>query len=119
MRRDVGDHLVDGVAGLDHEHHAAGLFQDLRQFLDGVRAHHVGAGGFVRDEIVNLRDGAIEDGHAIAVVVHIQDEVLAHYREADEADIAGLHECYCNEALRYSWCSACMGSMRVACLAGT
>ena len=98
MRRQVGDHLVDGVAGLDHQHHAARLLQDLRQLLDGVRAHHLGAGGFVRDEIVDLRNGAIEDGHAISVVVHIQDQVLAHYREADQADVTGfgLHECYCS-----------------------
>ena len=94
MRRQMRDHLVDRVAGLDHQHHAARLLQHLHQFLDRVRAHHLRAGGFVGDEVIHLRDGAIKNGYAIAVVVHVQNEVLAHYRETDEADITSfrLHD---------------------------
>jgi hypothetical protein len=83
----VVDHLVDGVAGLDHEHDAAGALEQGRQLLDGVRADDLGALGFVGEEVVDLGDGAVEDGHFEAVVVHVEDEVLSHDGKADEADI--------------------------------
>ena len=96
-----------------------GFFKHLRQLLDRVRAHHLRAVGFVRDEIVDLRDGAIEDGHAVAVVVHIQDQVLAHYREADQSDVASfrLHECYCNQKTGVSIGLAATGPAQATYLA--
>ena len=81
------DHLVDGVAGLDHQHDAARLFSSPTNSCDGVSADDVGALGFVGEEVVHLGDGAVEDGHLVAVVVHVEDEVLAHHGQADQADV--------------------------------
>ena len=35
-------------------------------------------------------DGAVEGGHGEAVVVHVQDEVLAHDGQTDECDVCRL-----------------------------
>jgi hypothetical protein len=83
----VVDHLVDGVAGLDHEHDAAGALEQAGELLDGVRADDLGSLGFVGDEVVDLGDGAVEDGDLESVVVHVEDKVLSHDGKADEADI--------------------------------
>ncbi len=82
------DHLVDRVAGLDHQHDAARRLERLNQLLDGMRADDLRALGFVLEELVDLGDGSIEDGHAVAVVVHVQDQILAHDSEADQSDVA-------------------------------
>ena len=87
MRHDLVDHLVDGVARLHHQHHAPWPLQRLNQFFDGVRADDLRALGFVLDEVVNLGNGSIEHGHAEAVVVHVQNQILAHHREADQSDV--------------------------------
>ena len=87
MGTDVVDDLVDGLAGLDHEHDAARALEQAGELLDGMRADDLGALGFVGEEVVHLGDGAVEDGDLEAVVVHVEDEVLAHDGQADEADI--------------------------------
>ena len=87
MRQDVVDHLVDGVAGLDHEHDAARALEQAGELFDRVRADDLRALGFVGDEVVDLGDGAVEDGDLESVVVHVEDEVLSHDGKADQADI--------------------------------
>jgi hypothetical protein len=81
------DHLIDGVAGFHHQHHAAWAFQQADQLLDRVSADDVGAFGFVGEEIVDFGNGAVEDGHFEAVVIHVENEVLTHHGKADQADV--------------------------------
>ena len=81
------DHLVDCVAGLDHEHDAARALEQGGEFLDGVGADDLGSLGFVGDEVVDLGHGAVEDGDLESVVVHIEDKILSHDGKANEADI--------------------------------
>jgi hypothetical protein len=52
-----------------------------------VRADDLGALGLVGEEVVDLGNGAVEDGDFEAVVVHVEDEVLSHDGKADQADI--------------------------------
>ncbi len=85
--QDVVDHLVDGVAGLDHEHDAAGRLSRLASSSMECAPTTCGALGFVGDEVVDLGDGAVEDGDLESVVVHVEDEVLSHDGKADQADI--------------------------------
>ena len=82
------DHVVDGVAGLDHEHHAPGRFERGNQFVDGMGADNRRALGFVIEELVHFGNGSIEDGHAVAVVIHVEDQILAHDSEANQPDVA-------------------------------
>src|SRR5262249_30963815 len=37
----------------------------------------------------DLRSGAVEDGDGEAFALHVEDKVLAHHGEADEADVCG------------------------------
>src|SRR5262245_8017834 len=81
------DHMIHGIARLDHQHYAAGPLQRFDQFLYRMRAYYMRSGGFVLNEFVYLRNGAVEDGHAIAVVIHIQDQILSHHGQADQTNV--------------------------------
>ncbi len=87
-REEVLDEFVDGLAGLDHEHDAAGLLEQGGHFLEGVRADDLGAFGLVGEEIVHLGDGAVEGDHGEAVVVHVQNQVLAHDGQPNHGNIS-------------------------------
>ena len=49
----------------------------------------VALGGVVQ-KLVDLRDGPVEGDHCVAVVVHIQDQVLAHDCQTDQCDVCRL-----------------------------
>ena len=87
VRQDGVDHLVDGVAGFDHQHDAARGLEQPAEFFDGMRADDIGAFRFIVEEVVDFGDGPVEDGHVVAVVIHIEDQILAHDGEADQSDI--------------------------------
>ncbi len=76
------------VAGFDHEHDAARALEEGDELFQRMSADDLGAFGLVGEEVVNFGDGAVEDGDFEAVVVHVEDEVLSHDGEADEADVA-------------------------------
>ena len=84
------DEFVDRRARLDQQHDPARLFEEAHQFLEAVRADDAGPFGFVGQELVDLADRAVVDGDDIAVVVHVQDDVLAHDGQSDKSDICGL-----------------------------
>ena len=88
VRQDLLDEVVDGLAGLDQQHHAARLLEAPHQLLDRLRADDLGALGLVGKEVVDLGDSAVERGHGEAVVVHVEDEVLAHHGQADEPNVS-------------------------------
>ena len=88
VREEVLDELVHRLAGLDHEHDAAGLLEQADHFLDGVGADDVGALGFLVEEVVHLRDGAVESGHGEPVVVHVQNQVLAHNGQPNYSNVS-------------------------------
>ena len=60
--------------------------------LDRVGADDVCPLGLVVEEIVHLGDGAVVGHDRVAVVVHVEDQVLAHDGQADECDVSlGFH----------------------------
>ena len=88
MRHYGVDHVVDGVAGLDHQHHPAGLLERADELFDGVCADDLRALRFVVNEVVYFRNCSVEDSDFVAMVVHIQNQVLSHDRKADQSDVA-------------------------------
>ena len=88
MREDVVDELVHRLAGLDHEHDAAGPLEQADHFLDGMRADDLGALGFLVEEVVHLGHGAVESGHRETVVVHVQNQILAHNGQPNYSNIS-------------------------------
>src|ERR1019366_8367303 len=93
---DVVDEFVHRLARLHHEHDAAGLLQQADHFLDGVGADDIGALGFFVEEVVHLGDGAVVSGHSEPVVVHVQDQILAHNGQPNYSNISfRFHVLYC------------------------
>ena len=84
------DEFVHGGAGLDEHHHAARFFQQRNHFRERMRADDFGALGFVGEEMVHLLDRAVERDDGEAVVVHVENEVLAHDGQTDECDVSLL-----------------------------
>ena len=88
VRDDLVNEFVHGLAGLDHEHDAAGLLEQGDHLLDGVGADDIGALGFFVEEVVHLRDGAVVSGHGEPVVVHVQNQILAHHGQPNYSNIS-------------------------------
>ncbi|MDP8985193.1 MAG: hypothetical protein M3N97_09130 [Pseudomonadota bacterium] len=42
------------------------------------------------EEGVNFRDRPVEHRDLVAVIVHVEHEVLAHHRQANQTDVAGV-----------------------------
>jgi hypothetical protein len=68
---ELGNKVVDGLAGLDEENDAAGALQVLAELLDGAGANNVGALGLVLEEVVDLGGGTLSS----AFVSHSQATV--------------------------------------------
>ena len=83
--------LVDHGAGFDHDHDPAGGFQVCAHFLDGMSANDRLAGAAAVNKLVDPARRAVVHRHREAMACHIQDEVLAHDREANQADICFCH----------------------------
>ncbi len=116
QRGDLLDHLIDGRAGLDHDHDLARPLQRGDQLLDGVAADDLFALGPAGEELVDPSAGAVEHGHGVAVALHVQDEVFAHDGQADQADVRGRF-CHPRSPLPVSRpppvCRACRTCLKV------
>src|SRR5437773_273415 len=55
-----------------------------------MRASDLRTFRFILEEIVDLRNRAVEHGHLIAVVVHVQDQVLTHNGQSNQCDVTAL-----------------------------
>lgn len=47
----------------------------------------VGTDSFPGEEVVNLARGAVVDGDNDTMIIHIEDEIPAHYRQADDSNV--------------------------------
>ena len=65
-----------------------GRLEQADHFLEGMRAEDVGAFGFVGEEVVHLGDGAVEGDHGEAVVVHVQNQILAHDGQTNHSNVS-------------------------------
>ena len=88
VRDDLLNEFVHCLAGLHHEHDAAGLLEQSDHLLNGVRANDIGALGLLIEEVVHLGDGAVVSGHSEPVVVHVQNQILAHNGQPDYSNIS-------------------------------
>ena len=72
---------------LDHDHDLPRPLQRADQLLDRWRADDLLPLGPALDERVDLRGRPVEDGDGEPVALHVQHQVLAHHRQADQADV--------------------------------
>jgi len=52
-----------------------------------MSALYLGAFRLMRDKLIHLRNGPIENAHFVPVIVHVKDQILAHHRQADQPDV--------------------------------
>lgn len=71
----------------DQHHHAPRLLQLAHHLLQRVGAYDFGVLRFVVQKVVHLLGGSIVGADHEAVVVHVQNQVLAHHGETDQRDI--------------------------------
>ena len=86
------DHHVHRLAGLDHDHDAAGRLELGHEFLRSVGAEDGLALGAAREEVVHLGGGAVVDAHRVPVIGHVEHEVFTHHGEADQSDVCLRHK---------------------------
>lgn len=82
-----GAYKRESTRTFDEEHDTPGLLELADELLEAERPDDLGALGLVLEERLDLVGGAIVGAHDEAVVVHVQDEILAHHRQPDQADI--------------------------------
>src|SRR4030088_1940215 len=81
------DDLIDRRTGLDHDHGFARPRGRPNEFFHRLRGDNVFSFRFGGGEFLRHFGGAVEDGDRESFGFHVEDEVLAHDSEADEANI--------------------------------
>ncbi len=90
------EQLVDGLAGL-HEHDDLARPRERGdERFERHGADELLAGTATREELRDLGARAVVHAHAKAFALHVQGQVLAHYGEADQTDVALrlVHRCF-------------------------
>ena len=86
------DEGVDGAPGLHHQHHLArGLPAAATSSVQRSRRHDLGPVALAAGERLGDRRRAVVDGDSVAMVGHVEDQVLAHHGQPDEPEVGGLH----------------------------
>ena len=75
------------MSRLYHQEHPAGSLEGCHEILKRVGSVEVFAGAASCDEFVDFLYGTVVHAHAEAFAFHVEDEVLAHDCQADEADV--------------------------------
>jgi hypothetical protein len=91
QRREALDELIHDRTGLDHQHHLARPLEALDQFLHAVAADDGPALRRTLDECIHPAGGAVVDRYPITVIGHVQDQILTHHCEPDQADVRLCH----------------------------
>lgn len=93
MRDQLIDEGIDRGAGLDEKHDTTRTLERGDKLGNGPGGDDVCSLCGGGHEVICLFRGAVVDGDDIAVVVHVEDDVLAHDGQADEADISDCGHC--------------------------
>src|ERR1039457_2690727 len=88
MREELLDEFIHRLAGLDEHHHAARGLEVGNHFRDGMRAENFRPLRLVCEKMIHLFRGAVVSDDGKTVVVHVENEILAHDGQTDECDVA-------------------------------
>ena len=81
------DHRIGGIAGLDHDQHAAGHRQGSHELLEGLRGDECALVAVLGHEGVRLGATAVVQGHGVPVPGEVPGQVGAHHGESGDADL--------------------------------
>src|ERR1043165_7593883 len=87
QRGDFSNDLVYRLPSLDHDLRLAGLLQGADEFFYRAGRPDIFSPGPSRGEFVSDFGGAIENGDGKTLRFHVENEVLAHHRQTDQANI--------------------------------
>ena len=82
------DEFVYRFARFYHEHDAPRFLEHRDHLFDGVRSQHLGVLGLFIEKIIHLRNRPVEGDHREPVVVHVQNQILAHNGQPDYSNIS-------------------------------
>jgi molybdopterin synthase catalytic subunit len=86
--RDLADHLIDRLSGLDHHLRFARFLERANEFFDRASRPNVFSLGACSREFVGNFGCAIKNGDRESFGFHVENEVLSHNGQADESNIA-------------------------------
>ena len=93
------DEIIHRFARFHHQHDLTWFLQIVYQLLDAVAALDVLSFRFPVDEIINLVGCSIKNCYREPVVLHIENQILAHNRQPDQSHVLFCHS---NTPLRVS-----------------
>ena len=95
QRDEMFDKFIHRRAGLHQHHNATRPLERADHLLQRMGADHVGFFGFLVQEFIHFGNGAVKSHDFEAVVVHVENEVLAHHSQANECNVrCRLHVFY-------------------------
>src|SRR5438552_10813207 len=107
---ELADDRVDRRTGLDHDHCFPRFLERADEFLHRPRWLNIFAFGFSVRELLRHLPGSIEHSDGEPFRFHVENEVLAHHGQADEANItlicghfvfvASARELHCNQRFK-------------------
>ena len=84
------DHGVDGCARLHHDQDAAGRFEGVDEFLQGLGADEVALCTVLGEQGVGLLSGTVVQCHGVAVACQVAGEVCTHDSKAGNTNLCLL-----------------------------
>jgi len=88
---DEGEHLlnevVDRRTSHDQKHHTTRLLELGNELLNRMGSDNGFALGLILEEAIDLGDGSVESNNGEAVIRSVENQILAHDREANETEI--------------------------------
>jgi len=93
QRCDLLDHGVDWIAGLDHHQDPTGSLELGDEVGEARGADDALAGTATSQKLLGPGVGAVVDDAGKTVALSVEDKVLAHHAEADQAEVSLLRGC--------------------------
>src|SRR6266446_4314277 len=85
--RELSDDRINGRAGFHHDHRFAWAFEGADEFLRRACRSNIFSFAATGRKFLGDFRGAIENGDGKFFGFHVENEIFAHHRQADEANI--------------------------------
>jgi len=87
QKRELIDDRVNRRSGLDHDLRFARLLKRADKFLNRARRLNIFSFGAAAGEFLGHFGGPIKNGNGKSLRFHVEDKILAHHSQANQANI--------------------------------